>query len=144
MSQNNADLEKYGQSPPQELRQTSMEWELEGSQSEQDAATTRNNGSQANTQDYAAQLQSKLNMGPSVGPGRSFPDTLLSRSIGERIGYFGQKIIAHPIAKEVLRQVMLTLQHPSGDATLVWIVGPSGAGKTTLCNRLMHRLFEDS
>lgn len=72
-----------------------------------------------------------------------FPSQLLSEPIDQRLQYFKAKIIAHPCLKEAYDQLIQTIYHPTG-ASLVFVFGPTGVGKTTLRHRVEQRLIEDA
>jgi energy-coupling factor transporter ATP-binding protein EcfA2 len=74
---------------------------------------------------------------------RGFPPALLASPMAVRGKYFQAKIIAHPRLMAVLRQIMLSLRYPIGDASLIWVFGPSGVGKTTLARKLLRLLIEE-
>jgi hypothetical protein len=68
-------------------------------------------------------------------PPRAFPDELLQRSLSERLAYFRSYTVAHPQLKMVSEALRRTLQEPGG-ASLIFVVGPTGVGKTTLRLRI--------
>ena len=70
-----------------------------------------------------------------------FPPMLLERPVAERLQYFRSKVIAHTRLLKADQDLMEALRHP-GDATLIFVFGPSGVGKSTLCRRVQARLAE--
>jgi len=77
------------------------------------------------------------------GRNEGFPRELLAHTAGERAAYFRDKIVSHTILKAVLGEVKTALRYPAGDASLLWVVGPSGVGKTTLSKKIFFSLFEE-
>jgi hypothetical protein len=74
---------------------------------------------------------------------RDFPRTLLSESIEARFRYFQNKVIAHPRLIETHDALLHTIRHPAG-ASLIFVYGPTGVGKTTLRFRIEKQLTEES
>ena len=72
-------------------------------------------------------------------PPRAFPDELLQRSPSERLAYFRSYTIAHPQLKAVSEALRRAIQEPGG-ASLIFVVGPTGVGKTTLRLRIEQEL----
>ena len=72
-------------------------------------------------------------------PTRAFPDELLQRSPSERLAYFRSYTIAHPQLKAVSEALRRAIQEPGG-ASLIFVVGPTGVGKTTLRLRIEQEL----
>ena len=70
-----------------------------------------------------------------------FPLELLSQSADARLKYFQEKVVAHPHLKEIHRQLWQAIQQPAG-SSLIFVVGPTGVGKTTLRCRLEQQLWE--
>jgi hypothetical protein len=70
-----------------------------------------------------------------------FPPELLSQPPAARLAYFQQKVVAHPHLKEAHRQLWRAIQQPGG-ASLIFVFGPTGVGKTTLRCRLEQQLWE--
>lgn len=70
-----------------------------------------------------------------------FPPELLAQPSAARLAYFRDKVVAHPHLKEVHQQLWQAIRQPSG-APLIFIVGPTGVGKTTLRCRLEQQLWE--
>jgi len=65
---------------------------------------------------------------------KKFPPYLLDRSISDKITYFENYKTNHPKLKEVFDLVMRSIRKPDG-ASLIFVYGPTGAGKTTLSLR---------
>ena len=70
-----------------------------------------------------------------------FPLELLNRPATERLAYFEAYTVAHPRLKEVHESLMRIIQEPAG-ASLIFVYGPSGVGKTTLWLRVEQKLIE--
>jgi hypothetical protein len=73
----------------------------------------------------------------------SFPRQLLERSAEDRLAYFGNHTVAHAVLREVDEAVMQAIEQPSG-ASLIFVIGPTGVGKTTLLLHIQKRLIEAS
>jgi hypothetical protein len=71
----------------------------------------------------------------------SFPPELLTQSAAAKVAYFKEKVIAHPILVEVYQKIMNVIEEPGG-VSLVFVFGPTGAGKSTLCRRLEQKVSE--
>ena len=76
-----------------------------------------------------------------MAPQTEFPPELLSQSSAARLAYFRDKVVAHPRLKETHQQLWQAIRQPSG-ASLIFVVGPTGVGKTTLRCRLEQQLWE--
>jgi AAA domain-containing protein len=72
-----------------------------------------------------------------------FPCELLSQPIAARYDYFDKKVIAHPLLKEAYDKLIRTIYQPAG-ASLIWAIGPTGVGKTTLLRKTVNQLIEDA
>jgi energy-coupling factor transporter ATP-binding protein EcfA2 len=70
----------------------------------------------------------------------SFPQDLLAQPKAERLRYFDHKIVAHPHLKTLFETLLQVIQHPAG-ASLIFVCGPTGVGKTTLRQRLETHLM---
>jgi len=69
----------------------------------------------------------------------AFPHELLQRSASERLAYFRSYTVAHPLLKTVSDALRRAIQEPGG-ASLIFVVGPTGVGKTTLRLRIEQEL----
>lgn len=69
----------------------------------------------------------------------AFPHELLQRSASERLAYFRSYTVAHPLLKTVSDALRQAIQEPGG-ASLIFVVGPTGVGKTTLRLRIEQEL----
>lgn len=72
-----------------------------------------------------------------------FPIKLLKRPFAERLAYFEAYTVAHPRLKEVHEALMRAIREPAG-ASLIFVYGPSGVGKTTLRLRVEQRLIQEA
>src|SRR5258708_21908156 len=72
---------------------------------------------------------------------QSFPRELLDQSPSERLIYFKSYTIAHPFVQRANKEIWDALQEPGG-ALMIFIVGPTGVGKTTLWEHINQRLTE--
>ncbi len=71
----------------------------------------------------------------------AFPAELLAQSSDARLAYFRDKVVAHPLLKEIHQQLLQAIQEPCG-TYLIFVFGPTGVGKTTLRHRLEQQLWE--
>jgi Cdc6-like AAA superfamily ATPase len=74
---------------------------------------------------------------------KGFPRELLMQPIGTRLHYFETKVVAHQRLKEVHAALLHAIRHPAG-ASLIFVFGPTGVGKTTLRQRIEKQLLEDA
>ena len=74
---------------------------------------------------------------------QGFPRALLQQPIEVRRHYFETKVVAHHHLKQVYEALLHAVRYPAGTA-LIWVVGPTGVGKTTLLQRLVKQLIEDA
>jgi energy-coupling factor transporter ATP-binding protein EcfA2 len=70
-----------------------------------------------------------------------FPRELLSKSPEERLRYFRNFTIAHPVLLETFEKLWRAVLDPQPGSTVL-IYGPAGVGKTTLCDYLEKRIRE--
>jgi len=70
-----------------------------------------------------------------------FPLELLDQPVTDRMSYFRQYTMAHPILVEAAQALMQTVQEPAG-ISLVFVFGPTGVGKSTLLRRASQKLTE--
>lgn len=71
----------------------------------------------------------------------AFPHQLLHQPPQVRLDYFKAYTVAHPALKQADQAVWNTLREPAG-ASLVFVFGPTGVGKTTLLAQIEKRLME--
>lgn len=72
---------------------------------------------------------------------QSFPRELLDQAPSERLAYFRSYTVAHPFLQRADKEIWDALQEPGG-ALMIFIVGPTGVGKTTLWEHIDQRLTE--
>ncbi|MDQ3703931.1 MAG: ATP-binding protein [Chloroflexota bacterium] len=72
-----------------------------------------------------------------------FPKFLLSRTAGERVAYFRNKVIEHDAQAKVMDQLLQAIQYPTGGQVIA-VFGGSGVGKTTLSRTLYRRLLKNA
>src|SRR6266567_6584509 len=82
-------------------------------------------------------------METATSPSAGFPPDLLAQPIATRLHYFETKVVAHQHLKEVHAILLHAIRHPAG-ASLIFVFGPTGVGKTTLRQRIERQLIEDS
>jgi AAA domain len=66
----------------------------------------------------------------------------LRRTSAELLADFKQYTMAHPKLRALHDQVLQAIREPAG-ASLIFILGPTGVGKTTLVSRLMRQITCD-
>ncbi len=72
-----------------------------------------------------------------------FPKHLLKTSTDDRVNYFNQFVIQHPLFDNVLNDLIDAIASQEKEP-LVFVFGPSGVGKTTLKKTLEKKLVTDS
>jgi hypothetical protein len=70
-----------------------------------------------------------------------YPRELLTRSEAERRKYFAKRTVMHAKMEQVCGELMDVILEPS-DTSLVFLVGPTGGGKTTLLGLIQKRIAE--
>ncbi|MEM8569004.1 MAG: AAA family ATPase [Bacteroidota bacterium] len=70
-----------------------------------------------------------------------FPRKLLKQSMKERIAYFDNYTMAHPNLLKAANELMETIEEPAG-ASIVFVLGPTGVGKSTLLRRVSQKIIE--
>lgn len=76
-------------------------------------------------------------------PQERFPRELLSQPTQARLAYFQNKVVAHPLLKQTHQALRAAIRQPAG-AGLIFVMGPTGVGKTTLRMRLEQQLLEEA
>src|SRR6266849_1709672 len=70
-----------------------------------------------------------------------FPRHVLNLAPQSRLDYFKAYTVAHPALKQADQAVWNALREPAG-AALVFVVGPTGVGKTTWLAQIEKRLID--
>src|SRR5258708_27736727 len=78
---------------------------------------------------------------PREEPG--VPPEILSQPMAAKLAYFENKLIAHPLLKDAYDKLLHTIYHPAG-ASIIWMVGPTGVGKTTLLRKTVKQMIENA
>lgn len=73
----------------------------------------------------------------------SFDKALLKRPTSERLQYFRSYVVKHRRLVTIDERITAVLKEPA-DAGLVFIVGPTGIGKSTIKNVIYRRLIQDA
>lgn len=71
----------------------------------------------------------------------SYPPKLLQASREEKVAFFVNYTMAHPHLIQAFNEVMQSVYHAPG-ISLIFVVGPTGVGKTTLLHRLEQKLTQ--
>jgi hypothetical protein len=72
-------------------------------------------------------------------PARPFSPDLLTQPAAARLAAFADKVVAHPRLKDAHQALLEAIRQPAG-ASLIFVVGPTGVGKTTLRLRVEQEL----
>ena len=72
-----------------------------------------------------------------------FPRKILNQSSEDRLAYFEQHKIDHPMLKKVFNQLLDARDKPD-KGSLLFLYGPTGVGKTTLIEKIIEKLIERS
>jgi AAA domain len=72
---------------------------------------------------------------------QGFPKELLDRSIQERIDYFTGHTMAHPHLNKAYQNILDAIYKAPG-TSLIFVVGPTGVGKSTLLYRMEQKIIE--
>lgn len=74
-------------------------------------------------------------------PQDGFPRELLNQPTQARVAYFADYTMAHPRLVEAAVKLMHSIEQPAG-ASLIFIFGPTGVGKSTLLRRVSQKITE--
>jgi energy-coupling factor transporter ATP-binding protein EcfA2 len=80
---------------------------------------------------------------PNESNVQGFPRALLYQPASARLDYFKNYTVAHPALSAADKAVWNALREPAG-ASLIFVCGPTGVGKTTLLSHLEKRLIEQA
>jgi energy-coupling factor transporter ATP-binding protein EcfA2 len=72
---------------------------------------------------------------------QGFPRELLERSIQERIDYFTGYTMSHPHLNKAYQNILDAIYKAPG-TSLIFVVGPTGVGKSTLLRRMEQKVIE--
>lgn len=72
-----------------------------------------------------------------------FPPQLLAQPVAARLTYFQNKVVAHPRLKEAHQMLIQAINQPA-NASLIFVFGPTGVGKTTLRRRVEQQLLQEA
>src|SRR6266700_5234874 len=72
-----------------------------------------------------------------------FPSEILTQPMAAKLAYFENKLIAHPLLKDAYDKLLHTIYHPAG-SSIIWIVGPTGVGKTKLLRKIVKQMIENA
>ena len=70
-----------------------------------------------------------------------FPKEILKDSVSARVSYFKSYTMPHKKLREVVKELIHLINQPSG-ASLVFVFGPTGVGKSTLLKKVQNDLIE--
>jgi hypothetical protein len=82
-------------------------------------------------------------MSTSESSPKGFPRELLERSIEERLHYFDKVVVSHRILKETYDSLLHATRYPAS-ASIIFVFGPTGVGKTTLRQQVERQLIKDA
>ncbi|UBF28556.1 AAA family ATPase [Kovacikia minuta CCNUW1] len=72
---------------------------------------------------------------------RGFPRELLNQPVSARITYFQSYTMPHPKLRVAAQKLKYSIHQPAG-ASLIFVFGPSGVGKSTLLRKIAQDLTE--
>jgi len=72
-----------------------------------------------------------------------FPRYLLKRSPAERKAYFHEYWVGHSRITEVADEVQRLIREPA-DAEIIYVIGPTGVGKSTVMRYVLKKLYEEA
>src|SRR5260370_40844376 len=70
-----------------------------------------------------------------------FPPEILTQPMAAKLAYFQNKLIAHPLLKDAYDKLLHTIYYPAG-SSIIWVVGPTEVGKTTLLRKTVKQIIE--
>lgn len=77
----------------------------------------------------------------SMNSQERFPEELLNQSVSQRLAYFEKHTVGHPKLVDAADQLLQSIDQ-AAKASLIFVVGPTGVGKSTLLRRTSQKLIE--
>jgi hypothetical protein len=78
-----------------------------------------------------------------VATAPTFLSKLLGQSNAGRLEYFKKHTVRHPVLQDIDARLWRAI-HAQVEDTIVFVFGPPGVGKTTLCGRVYKRLLREA
>lgn len=74
---------------------------------------------------------------------KGFPRSLLEQPVQERLQYFEKLVVSHKRLRETYDELLHAIRYPA-TASLIYVFGPTGVGKTTLLQQIEKALIKDA